>query len=183
MNENFDSFMMEGHILDTPKTRKVFKHILQLGNIKRVFEIGFNGGHSARMWLDLGVEHLHSIDICQYDYTEHVARDLEIETPRFAFTKASSYELNYKELKGYDLLFIDGDHSQAGILNDFWVGQEAEIPYILFDDYVHTGWLARCGDWIDQIMHSQDDYTWCSDTYQYDSTGGINQMRMCKWVK
>lgn len=183
MKDEYDLFVKEGHILDTPKTREVFKHILQLGNIRRVFEIGFNSGHSARLWLDLGVEHLQSIDNCQHEYTEYVARDLEIETPRFSFNKISSHQLNPKELQGYDLLFIDGDHSKMGIQNDFWLGQEAQIPYILFDDYVDYGWQARCGGWIDRIINSQENYTWCSDTYRYDASGGINQMRMCKWVK
>ena len=131
--------MKEGHILDTDITRLKFNYILRTTKAKSVFEIGFNGGHSARLWLDLMKDdpdcRLHSVDICQHEYTEEIARELEKTDSRFTFTKANSNDLIGKDLEGYDLLFIDGEHSEDGVRNDLLLGAEAKIDYMLVDDY------------------------------------------------
>lgn len=176
--------MQEGHILDTEITRKKFNNVLNeksYGTIKRVFEIGFNGGHSARMWLDLGAEHVHSVDICEHPYVEEIARELEEQDSRFTFQKIDSNDLVGEDLKGYDLLFVDGDHSEEGVRNDVFLGEEAEIPFILIDDYNHREdkWNGRIGACVDSIVGDIFfKYAWFGSTLHYDATGGTNKMRL-----
>ena len=172
--------IIEGHILDTEMTRQKFKHILDSSGAKRIFEIGFNAGNSARLWLDLGVEHIQSIDICKWDYTEGRAHELMQEDARFKFRKMDSANLEESDLDGYDLLFVDGDHATEAVRNDILLGASAKIPYILVDDYNSSGWNGRIRECVDNVIR-QIEYVWADQTLHYDSTGGINRMRLMKY--
>lgn len=177
--------MKEGHILDTDITRLKFNYILRTTKAKSVFEIGFNGGHSARLWLDLMKDdpdfRLHSVDICQHEYTEEIARELEEKDPRFTFQKIDSADLIGKDLEGYDLLFIDGEHSEDGVRNDLLLGAEAKIGYMLVDDYnfdVSEG-EARVASATNSVV-GDIGYPYCffGKWLHYECTAGTNRMRL-----
>lgn len=177
--------MQEGHILnDDEMTLKKFNHILKLARYpKSIFEIGFNGGHSARMWLEFYKDdpdfRLHSVDICNHEYTEVIAKELEEKDPRFTFTKMSSFDLEVEQMQGYELLFVDGDHSAEGIRNDILLGNYSKIPYILIDDYKHRGHHHQIGDTADSIIGNLNfPYCWFGKKLHYNATDGINRMRL-----
>jgi hypothetical protein len=177
--------MKEGHLLDTEITRKKFNFILKTTKAKSIFEIGFNGGHSARLWLDLKKDdpdfRLHSVDICNHEYTEEIARELEKQDTRFTFTKIDSNDLNGEDLSDYDLLFIDGDHSEDGVRNDMLLGAEAKMPYMLIDDYNlnATRTDVRIASTVNSIVGDVNfKYAFHGKWLHYDCTGGTNAMRM-----
>lgn len=173
--------MKEGHLLDTEITRLKFRHILGKTRAKRIFEIGFNGGHSARLWLELGAEHVHSIDICKHEYTEDIARELEKTDSRFTFTKIDSNDLDEEALEGYDLLFIDGDHDPETVRNDLLLGAGAGIGYMLIDDYnfPNTPQEARVGPIVNSIVGDLGfRYCFWGRALHYDCSHGPNKMRL-----
>lgn len=177
--------MQEGHIMPTPMTYSKFKNILDFcNNPKKIFEIGFNGGHSARMWLDLMKDekdfHLHSIDICMHEYTEPVARHLEESDSRFKFTRMSSFDLTPEDIEGYELIFVDGAHSYEGISKDLDLVLRANIPYVLVDDYKHNGWHAPIGDCVDELVQDPDSpYYFFGPVRHYEATSTKpNKMRL-----
>lgn len=177
--------MKEGHVLDTEMTRTKFRWVFDRVKPKKIFEIGFNGGHSARMFLEMFRGdpdfRVHSVDICNHEYTEEIARELEKEDPRFSFQKISSHDLIGEDIKGYDLLFIDGDHTEEGVRNDLFLGAEADIPYMLVDDYNHKEdrWNGRIGATVDSIVGDIGfRHCYFGSTLHYEATGGINKMRL-----
>lgn len=182
--------MKEGHILDTDITRKKFNYILNRTQPKSIVEIGFNGGHSARLWLDLMKDdpdfRLLSIDICNHEYTEEIARELEEEDSRFTFMKADSNDLTGDDIRDYDLLFIDGEHSEEGVRNDLFLGEEAKMKYILVDNYnfdVSPG-EARVASAVNSIIGDiAFKYAFFGKWLHYDCTAGSNRMRLIVSMK
>lgn len=173
--------LKEGHLLDTEITRIKFQHILDRTKAKSVFEIGFNGGHSSRLWLDLGVENLHSIDICKHEYTEEIARELEQKDSRFKFTKIDSNDVNAEMLNGCDLLFVDGSHEEEDVRNDLLLGAEAKVPYILVDDYNRnkSEQSVRIASCVDSIVGDLEyKYSYFGRELHYECSDGINRMRL-----
>ena len=178
--------MAEGHVIDTEITRKKFKHMLNCSRAKSVFEIGFNGGHSARLMLDIMKDdpdfRLHSVDICQHEYTEPLARQLEKRDPRFTFQKADSKDLLGSDLHGYDMLFIDGDHTEDGVRNDLLLALESGIGYILIDDYNYeqNPQCARIAAAVDSFVGDiQHKLCFFGKPLHYECSDGENKMRLC----
>lgn len=177
--------MKDGHILDTEITRNKFNFMLGVSKPKAIFEIGFGGGHSARLWLDLHKDNpdfrLHSIDICENEYTEILARELEEEDSRFTFQKADSADLVGKDLEGYDLLFIDGAYTQDYARNDLLLGVEGKIPYMLVNNYrfeVSEGeerYASAVNSVIGDIEYK---YAFFSRWLNYEHSTGINRFRL-----
>ena len=173
----------EGHVVDTDITREKFDWVLRRTEAKSVFEIGFNGGHSSRLWLYLRKDdpdfRLKSIDIGLHKYTKPIAEELMEADSRFTYEEKDSRLLTSEDLEGYDLLFIDGDHSVEGVTFDLIAGINANVPYILVDDYNSRGWQGRLKETVDDIERREDiPYTWIVDKIHYDSTNGINRMRL-----
>ena len=109
--ENSHDF--EGHTACCKSKIKFINEVLQKYRPKRVCEIGFNGGHSASIFLsDKNVKHLHSFDLCDHKYSqksiEYIKKNFK---NRFSLTCGDSTKTvpKYNGQK-FDLVFIDGGH-------------------------------------------------------------------------
>ena len=161
---------MEGHTLITPRSRSVWKEIIESTGSQRVCEIGFNFGHSTRILLELGCD-VHSIDINPECHPRMVA--LGAEFPKFSYEIGVSTGL----MKQCDLLFIDGDHSILGIQKDMFVAGRLKPKAIVVDDWG--------GEWFVHIpvivknaittMNRLKDYA-ITGVYTYDASDGDNKM-------
>ena len=126
----------EGHCLLSDTTTDVFKEILDIAKPKYIFEIGFNAGHSAYAFLSLDDEvKVDSIDICRHRYTIPCAKKVEqLFEGRFRFGNKDSLTIDYETLRGYDFVYIDGDHKFESFRSDYHLCVNADIEWILIDD-------------------------------------------------
>mgnify|MGYP000179590373 CR=1 FL=1 len=172
---------IEGHMLPEGDTIDSFTKIYDIVQPKKIFEIGFNAGHSAFMSLELLPDVIYrSVDICRHKYTDVNAEMLTNMYPeRFAFQKADSKKINASTLKGYDLIFIDGDHSVEGISSDLMLAKNAQVEYILVDDY-HPKWFQCIIDLVEHFLAKPDFGYEKVDTFDYTSRDGHNTAILLK---
>lgn len=174
----------EGHLVPSDMTRTKFESMLKRSNAKSVFEIGFNAGHSARLFLDIMKDdpyfRLHSIDIGEHDYVEPLMKELAEQDSRFTYQIIDSQELEMEDVDGYDMLFIDGSHDKDDFRNDLILGIVAQVPFILIDDYSKTGKFKRnvrlIADYV--LADIGCKYNWVGKALHYESTGGSNMIRL-----
>ena len=118
------------------------RSILKIVRPERILEIGFDRGHSAAMWLGLSDASVVSVDISDDPELLRAVEILQERYPgRLTFIHGDSRTV--RELlapHAFDLVFIDGDHSEEGALADLLLAFELEAPWIAFDD-----WLPRFG--------------------------------------
>lgn len=112
----------EGYM--TIAQKKEFKETLgSYNNIRTIFEIGFNAGHSAEFFLtECPLAKLISVDICYHDYTpvgyEYMREKFK---NRSILLKGDSRKVLTKVIQSkklFDLIFIDGGHSYDVALED-----------------------------------------------------------------
>lgn len=116
----------------------VLEDILELTQTKSMLEIGFNCGFSSLGWLLSGVEYIQSVDVAGSMNGANFLKDKFKD--RFNFFRKDSTLLNYQDFnRDFDMIFIDGNHSQDGVANDINKGLLYNPKYILFDDYFHVG--------------------------------------------
>lgn len=119
---------------------------LNIVNPSNILETGFFAGASAFMWLYLSDATLTSVDPMENLYDSSVRHDGKPENidklknafpNRFTFIKKDSKVVK-PDLVGqkFDLMFIDGDHWDIGIRNDFQLSIDLNIPWVLVDDFV-----------------------------------------------
>ena len=109
----------------------------------KMLEIGFNLGYSARIWLSLLPEvQLTSVDISNKKETLTAAAVVSEKYPdRFRFVNADSKTIaSLLPGETFDIAFIDGDHSEEGIVADIQNCLDLGIKTMLFDD-----WLPEFG--------------------------------------
>lgn len=116
----------------------VAREVVEIVRPSRIVEIGLNTGHSAALWLILSEAHLLSIDMGESSYYEHTVRVLlEQFGDRFVPIKSDSRQA-FPYLAPYantvDLVFIDGGHSSAIVLNELKIAYDLRAPYVLVDD-------------------------------------------------
>jgi len=175
---------IEGHMVASPRTIEALTKVLQDTQAKRLFEIGFNAGHSAHMLLELDPElHVKSIDICRHDYTKPNADLLkERYAGRFEFSKTNSQFLTPEKVTGFDTYFIDGDHSVQGITHDLKLCWQAGADYIIVDDY-HPKWFMCVIDLVNHFL-AKDEFPFEKMyTFDYDSRDGVNTAIILKRVQ
>jgi hypothetical protein len=170
---------MEGHTLITKRTTDVWKSIIETTGASSVFEIGFNYGHSAKIVLEQGLR-VHSIDICAHNHTYPALVDTAKEYDKFTYEMKSSLRCNpYHYINEFDLMFIDGGHTPRLLINDIRLANNIQVPYILIDDY-HPRWF----DWLIQVVDDTVSNKVIPydivQTYDYDSSGGVNTMILLK---
>lgn len=108
-------------------------------------EIGCYAGASACLMLQKDNIQVVSIDLGTPIHEDTVienVKKLNVKNNPFTYLKGNSQS---KDMVGrlqnivsdIDILFIDGDHSKEGVMNDFLLYHEMVIPggYIVFDDY------------------------------------------------
>ncbi len=116
----------------------ILEDILQLTQVKSILEIGFNCGFSSLGWLLSGVHYIQSIDIAGSTNGAYFLKNNFKD--RFNFLRKDSTLLKYEHLnRDFDMVFIDGNHSQEGVANDIEKALLFNPKYILFDDYLHVG--------------------------------------------
>mmetsp|Transcript_97643 Transcript_97643/g.173929 ORF Transcript_97643/g.173929 Transcript_97643/m.173929 type:complete len:567 (+) Transcript_97643:75-1775(+) len=120
---------VEGNTGMIVEAREVQRELAQTAGLKRILEIGFNGGHSALRWLLYSGATLHAFDLGTHEYCEPAASWLETLFPeRLSLTWGDSMEELPKYVKSasekYDLIFIDGGH-------DYHIAQ-SDLKYCAF---------------------------------------------------
>jgi predicted O-methyltransferase YrrM len=119
-------------------------------NAKGVLEFGVNIGRTAQAILEYcpTVEHYEGVDVPLGYVTEKtvqrgevpaIAGELVNADPRFKLIvrPTGSHELRPQELSPCDAIFIDGDHSRKGVMNDTELALELIRPggIIMWHDY------------------------------------------------
>lgn len=163
---------MEGHTQTTLATHKMWNYIISTAGSQRVLEIGFNLGHSARIFLEFGLE-VHSIDIGENKGTESIMKHLAFMNKNFSYEVANSWDLDYRDYTGYDMMFVDGGHDTVTVLNDILLGVKAGIKWIIVDDYD--------GKWFGNIIQTVDfmnkrGVLKLRDCLSYDASDGKNTL-------
>ena len=128
----------------------IFEMCLNYIKPKNILEIGFYKGGSAFIMMSLDEE----IKLTSVDPVQNVSTDMQgrtdfsgeekaIETisnqfqDRFTFIRKRSQDVR-PDLEGqsFDMIYIDGDHWEDGIRNDFQLMLDLNIRYGLVDDWV-----------------------------------------------
>ena len=118
-------FKFEGGSGDTPAQRRRLREICVDHKCKNIMEIGFNAGHSADLFLSLTNDTLvTSFDLGAHDYVLYGKSYIDQNYPfRHNLIIGDSKETVNDFQKSnpntkFDLIFIDGDHSEIGALTD-----------------------------------------------------------------
>jgi len=128
----------------------IFEMCLNYVKPKNILEIGFYKGGSAFIMMSLDK----NVRLTSVDPVQNVSSEMEGRTDfseeeraiklisedfkdRFSFIKKKSQDVR-EDLKGqeFDFIFIDGDHWEEGIRNDFQLMLDLNIKYGLVDDWV-----------------------------------------------
>jgi len=130
-----------------PHSLQRFRLVWELVRPTAVLEIGFNLGHSAVMWLELGAKQVVSMQPWPNKGTLEAKAAIEGRYGNRHRLLQGDSELAAEDLMlrnyiggGFDLIFIDGSHERAWAELDIALGKELEAPYFLMDDYdTHHG--------------------------------------------
>ncbi len=122
----------------------IFTDVIQLVQPQRILETGFFRGGSAALLLHLSQAHVTSVDpmvdplgAFHEGRIENVDILKEWFPGRFTFLQKSSSDVR-PDLAGqqFDLFNLDGDHRPTGIVNDFQLALDLDIPWLLVDDFL-----------------------------------------------
>jgi hypothetical protein len=118
-----------------PHNVVAYREIAEMVKPKSIFEIGFNIGYSAAMWLELTeAEYLFSIDISDKEETIKASQILKDRYgKRFDFLSIDSY--TFKVNPAFDMAFIDGGHSEHNVTYDLKMCVQANIKWLVMDDW------------------------------------------------
>lgn len=115
----------------------VFYEILEIAQPETILEIGFNAGASALLFLmiDSGI-YMESIDIVDNE------KSSEFLFKSYGHLLIQINSSNIFPDEGfleshYDLIFIDGDHSEEAVIRDIQNSLRFTPKYLLFDDVRH----------------------------------------------
>tara|TARA_R100001163_G_C5015574_1_gene160046 strand:- start:336 stop:953 length:618 start_codon:yes stop_codon:yes gene_type:complete len=128
----------------------IFEMCLNYIKPKNVLEIGFYKGGSAFIMMSLdenlkltSVDPVQNVSTEMTGQTDFSGEEKAIETicenfsDRFTFIRKRSQDVR-PDLEGqsFDMIYIDGDHWEDGIRNDFQLMLDLDIKYGLVDDWV-----------------------------------------------
>jgi Methyltransferase domain len=141
----FDQLGIDG-CLKWENDAAFFADALQIVQPTSILETGFFQGSSSAQFLHLSDAHVTSVDpmvnlydsAVKHDGKPENAEKLKARFPgRFTFLQKDSREVR-PDLKNqkFDLMFIDGDHWDTGVRNDFQLAIDLDIPWVLVDDFV-----------------------------------------------
>ena len=126
-------------------------------------EIGaFAGGSASLVSTNPNVKKVYSVDLGSPINKEIPIRNVnkfKNENCTYDYFEGSSFDekvisLVEKTVKSVDILFIDGDHSHLGVLNDFKNFSNLVKPggYIVFDDYMDDIYSPKVKGAVDYIV-------------------------------
>jgi predicted O-methyltransferase YrrM len=138
--EHLKNFKSTEGYWSTQDCIEVAKDILSITNINSMLEIGFNIGHSASIWLELGVSKLNIIDINTHSDTESAVAAV-VETYNNAdiswwFGDSTSEEAFLLDFDKVEAAFIDGEHSYIAALSDSYLGILNGAKWLIYDDVI-----------------------------------------------
>ncbi len=122
-----------------PHNLSAYRQIANIVNPISIFEIGFNVGYSAAMWLEITKATIFTIDISDKAETLAAADVLRKRYPgRFDFKVSTTSTLSIKE--PWDMAFIDGGHLEEEVTQDIQFCLDNGIDWLVMDD-----WLPNFG--------------------------------------
>lgn len=141
----------EGYMTN-PQKQEFIERLKEYPNIKSIAEIGLNGGHSAETFFQncSKIEKFVSFDLNQHDYTKAAVNFFKRRyKDKFSFVEGDSaqtvakYAVQNPKTK-FDLIYIDGNHSYQGCLNDIQnCAALANSKTILWIDDYHGDTIQR----------------------------------------
>jgi len=165
-----DSIDKVNYIIDNMENKSFHNHYHILYDLCNSFnhneisylEIGaFAGGSASLVSTNPKVKNVYSIDLGSPINKEIPIRNVnkfKNENCSYKYFEGNSFDekiisLVKETIKSVDILFIDGDHSHNGVLNDFKNFSDLVKPggYIVFDDYmdnVHSPKVKGAVDYI-----------------------------------
>ena len=146
-----DIQITEGYSQLCEKKSNFLKNIVQDKSIKNVMEIGFNGGHSAEIFLSSNPNiQLTSFDIWQHSYVSVGKEYIDNTFPnRHTLILGNSIETVPKYIKNnnvkFDIIYIDGGHTydiaKGDLLNCKQLAHSKTI--VIMDDTIEkTEWIC-----------------------------------------
>lgn len=152
--ENLNNFykekgitQFEGYSQQVPGQCETLKRLVNQENIVNVMEIGFNGGHSAEIFLSSNKNvKLVSFDIGYHSYVKLGKEFIDNKYPnRHELILGDSLKTvpEYNNMK-FDLIFIDGDHSYNGAKGDLLNCKRLshkDTIVIMDDTMTRTDWI------------------------------------------
>jgi predicted O-methyltransferase YrrM len=124
-----ENFIFEGgdNSVENEEQSKRLIKLCEEYNCKNIMEIGFNAGHSADLFLSMNNDiKLTSFDIGVHKYVDYGKKFIDNKYPGrhnlILGDSARTVKEFYKENPGikFDLIFIDGDHSEIGAISDLF---------------------------------------------------------------
>ena len=114
-----------------------FDDVINITGGGKILEIGFNRGASALKWLiDTNVE-LTSVDIRQRQVSIDLLKKEFGERFNFKLLNSNDLDREINWIGMFNVIFIDGEHSYSGVLNDIKKSLTLKPNYLFFDDYHH----------------------------------------------
>lgn len=117
---------------------KVLRFVVRMIQPSRLLEIGFNTGISSRIFLELGVQEVTSIEIQDNAEIRHGEKCLKDNYgDRFRLFRGHTILTALPELqdKKFDMAFIDGSHEASHVLIDISTCRLMGIKWMLCDDF------------------------------------------------
>jgi predicted O-methyltransferase YrrM len=166
-----DSIDKVNHIINNMENKSFHNHYHILYDLCNSFnhneisylEIGaFAGGSASLVSTNPKVKNVYSIDLGSPINKEIPIRNVnnfKNKECSYEYFQGSSFDKNLISLvketvKSVDILFIDGDHSHLGVLNDFKNFSNLVKPggYIVFDDYMDDIYSPKVKGAVDYIV-------------------------------
>ena len=125
-----------GHMVANESVINFWRDVKNKTDFKKIFEIGFNAGHSSSIMLSLFDDiHVSSFDICMFTITKQNADIVKSRFgDRFNFFEKDSMNLKPSDLNGFDIFFVDGSHDLPHIRNDLNLAFMSDVEYVVIDD-------------------------------------------------
>lgn len=124
-----------------PHNVQAYREIAEMVKPQSIFEIGFNVGYSAAMWMELTRASIFTIEISDKKETIEAARILgERYGDRFDFRCIDSMSPELKSIGPFDMAFIDGGHLEEHVTSDVKLCLDTGIEWLVMDD-----WIPRFG--------------------------------------